>query len=63
MGESIYHIGGIEHEMRAYSPFEEWKYDSGNDNFTVTVSDTVLNRFFVYPETFIVNAADYADCN
>ena len=60
-GDFIYHIGGKIGEF-SYAPFEEWKYDSVHDNFTVSVSNTLLHDFFVYPETFIVNAADYVHC-
>ena len=66
-GDYIYHIGGHQHDRRTgqvveYASFEAWKYDSNNDNFTITFSNTTLYDFYTYPETFIVNAADYAHC-
>ena len=57
----IYHIGGNE-DSTGYMPFEEWEYNESSDNFKVTVSNTLLDDYFIYPETFIVNAADYENC-
>ena len=64
-GDYIYHIGGNRdsQEPNQYVPFEEWKYDSANDNFTITLSNTTLYNFSLYLETFIVNAADYSECS
>ena len=61
-GEFIYHIGGMMNRS-TNAPFEEWKYDREHGNFSVTLSNTELNDFYIYPETFIVNGSDYADCN
>lgn len=61
LGDSIYHIGGKFNE-RNIAPFEEWKYNNENGQFAVTLSNTKLYDFLLYPETFIVNLADYAEC-
>ena len=60
-GDYIYHIGGHT-QLEEYASFEAWKYDSNTDTFTITLSNTTLFNFYAYPETFIVNAADYAHC-
>ena len=57
----IYHIGGNQ-DFTIHMPFEEWEYNESFDNFTITVSNTVLDDYYVYPETFIVNAEDYKNC-
>ena len=38
--------------------------NSTNDtgNFTVTVSDTVLQDYQMYPETFIIDIDDFEHC-
>ena len=61
-GDRIYHIGGYRIEDDEET-FEEWSYNREYDNFTITVSETELLNYSFYPETFIVDAADYAECN
>ena len=61
-GDNIYHIGGNRNQD-IRTTFEEWSYNREYDNFTITVSETELFNYYVYPETFIVDAADYAACN
>ena len=59
--DKIYHIGG-NNNAGFLLPFEEWKYNEEFDNFTITVSNTELYDYYVYPETFVVDATDYQNC-
>ena len=61
-GDYIYHVGGNQNSSTPNVPFEEWKYDAKNDNFTITVSNAQLLNYFAFPETFIVDIADYNNC-
>ena len=61
-GDKIYHIGGNKNQTYT-APFEEWNYNWEYDNFTITVSNTELSNYYIYPETFIVDSADYAECS
>lgn len=61
-GDYIYHVGGNKDTVTPKIPFEEWKYDVTNDNFTITLSEHELDDYMVYPETFIVNFSDYDHC-
>ena len=61
-GDSIYHIGGNRNWLMYEVPYEEWLYNENDQTFTVTISDTVLDDYYTYPETFIVNEEDYSNC-
>ena len=59
--DSIYLIGGYRNE-RDTAPIEQWKFDEASGNFTVTLTEFEMEDFYQWPETIIVDPADYAHC-